>query len=181
MSWINSWANSLVASVIVVTILELILPDSKNKKYIKTVMGLYLLFTIIGPVITKFTNNSLDIKSVTGYENIIMQSNKNVKALDLNTKQNVNLLYQENITNMIKEELEAKGYIVSAIEIDIDNNNYENINSIQLNISKKSINKIEEINISTKKNSIDNSIKAEITEILYLNYNIPKENIKINE
>lgn len=180
MSWINSWTNSLVTSVIIVTILELILPEGKNKKYIKMVMGLYLLFAIISPVITKLTNNSLDLKAVTEYEETIMNSNKTVQALETTTEQNVNLLYKKNITNTIKEELESKGYEVTYINLDIDKNNYETINSIKLNINTKNIKTVQEVKIGSSTN-IDDSIKQEIKEILYLNYNISKDKIIINE
>lgn len=180
MSWINSWMNSLVTSVIVVTILELILPEGKNKKYIKMVMGLYLLFAIISPVITKLTNNSLDLKAVTEYEETIMNSNKTVQALETTTEQNVNLLYKKNITNTIKEELESKGYEVTYINLDIDKNNYETIDSIKLNVNTKNIKTVQEVKIGSSTN-IDDSIKQEIKEILYLNYNISKDKIIINE
>ncbi len=180
MSWINSWTNSLVTSVIIVTILELILPEGKNKKYIKMVMGLYLLFTIIGPVITKFTNTSLDLKAVTEYENVIINSNKTVQALETTTEQNINVLYEKNITNAIKEELENKGYAVTYIKLDIDKNNYKTINSIKLNINTKDIKAVQEVKIGNSTN-VDDSIKQEVKEILYLNYNISKDKIIINE
>ena len=34
-SWFNGWAKGIVLAVVIVTILEMILPDTKNKKYIK--------------------------------------------------------------------------------------------------------------------------------------------------
>ena len=34
-SWFNSWAQGIILAVIIVTILEMIVPEGKNKKYIK--------------------------------------------------------------------------------------------------------------------------------------------------
>ena len=43
----STWAKSIILAVIVSTIIQMILPEGNNKKYIKTVIGLYILFTII--------------------------------------------------------------------------------------------------------------------------------------
>ena len=48
----SSWAKSIILAVIVSTIIQMILPEGNNKKYIKTVIGLYILFTIISPIIS---------------------------------------------------------------------------------------------------------------------------------
>ena len=50
-SFISSWAEQIVLAVIVATIIELILPKNKNKKYIQMVIGVYVLFNIISPII----------------------------------------------------------------------------------------------------------------------------------
>ena len=52
-----SWAEQIVLAIIVATIIELILPKSKNKKYIQMIIGVYVLFNIISPII----NNKEDI------------------------------------------------------------------------------------------------------------------------
>ena len=52
---INSWAQEIVIAVIVGTIIEMIVQNGKNKKYIKTVIGMYLLFVIMYPIINKVT------------------------------------------------------------------------------------------------------------------------------
>ena len=51
-SFISKWAEQIIIAVIVATIIELILPNSKNKKYIQMVIGVYILFTIISPIIS---------------------------------------------------------------------------------------------------------------------------------
>ena len=60
-SWFNSWAQGIILAVIIVTILEMIVPEGKNKKYIKIVMGVYITFTIISPIITKVTGNNFEL------------------------------------------------------------------------------------------------------------------------
>ena len=46
-NFLSSWAEQIVLAVIIATIIELILPDSKNKKYIQMVIGVYILFNIM--------------------------------------------------------------------------------------------------------------------------------------
>ena len=50
-NFLGSWAEQIVLAVIIATIIEMILPDNKNKKYIQMVIGVYILFNIISPII----------------------------------------------------------------------------------------------------------------------------------
>ena len=64
----STWAKSIILAVIVSTIIQMILPEGNNKKYIKTVIGLYILFTIISPIISKISGGNSTI-AVSKYEN----------------------------------------------------------------------------------------------------------------
>ena len=49
-TYISSWARQVIVSVVVAIILEMILsPNSKSTKYIKTVIGIYVVYAIIAP------------------------------------------------------------------------------------------------------------------------------------
>ncbi len=50
-SFLSSWAKSLGVAIVIVSILEMILPNNKTKKYIRMVMGVYIIFNIIAPFI----------------------------------------------------------------------------------------------------------------------------------
>ncbi|MCI8482131.1 MAG: hypothetical protein HFJ27_03470 [Clostridia bacterium] len=47
---LSLWAEQIIVAVIIATIIEMILPNGNNKKYIKAVIGVYVLFTIISPI-----------------------------------------------------------------------------------------------------------------------------------
>ena len=49
-SLFSSWARGIVIAVVVSTIIEMILPNGSSKKYVKSVIGIYILFVIISPV-----------------------------------------------------------------------------------------------------------------------------------
>ena len=63
--FISSWAKSLGLAIVIVSILEMLLPNNKNKKYIRMVMGIYILFNIVSPFISNkdiFNIEDLDIE-----------------------------------------------------------------------------------------------------------------------
>lgn len=59
-SFISSWAEQIIVAVIIATIIEMILPNGNNKKYIKVVIGIYVLFTILSPILEKITKANLE-------------------------------------------------------------------------------------------------------------------------
>ena len=66
--FISSWAEQIVLAVIVATIIELILPKNKNKKYIQMVIGVYVLFNIISPIIRNKEKISVEEYNIDKYQ-----------------------------------------------------------------------------------------------------------------
>ena len=48
--FLSNWAKSLGLAIIVISILEMILPNNKTKKYVRMIFGLYIIFNIIGAI-----------------------------------------------------------------------------------------------------------------------------------
>ena len=63
-NFLSSWVKNLCLALIVVSILEMLLPNNKTKKYIKMVMGLYILFSIISPFIKNKNVLNFDINEL---------------------------------------------------------------------------------------------------------------------
>ena len=72
--WISRWAEQIVVAVIIATVIEMILPNGNNKKYVKVVIGIYILFTIISPIITKISGKNL-IDLEFDYQNYLLETN----------------------------------------------------------------------------------------------------------
>ena len=68
--FISSWAQGIVVAVIIATIIEMIAPEGHSKKYIKVVIGVYILFQIVSPILEKVTNKSFAISSITNWEEL---------------------------------------------------------------------------------------------------------------
>lgn len=199
--FINSWAQGIILAVIIATIIEIIIPEGNNKKYVKTVIGLYILFTIIYPLITKISNNKFNFDSIIAKtsKEVSMYDSKVANSIETNTY--IENTYKNNLKEKIKEKIEEKGYTVLDFNLYIETQNeetYGQINSIVLKLQKaskeqntiKGVNKIEEININIKNNKTENIKKekeltdSEIKSIKeYLNnmYSIEEERIHINE
>lgn len=164
-SWLSNWAEQLIVAVVIVTIIEMILPDNKNKKYVKVIMGFYILFIIISPFISKFTNTDLNNINFN-YEEYFKESNtyqSMSKKLDTSNNENIEEVYKTGLKEDITSKLLQRGYIVNSIQIEVNsssNNDYGKINKITMNIAKKKENTEEEKN--NKNNISINSVEKVI-------------------
>lgn len=191
-SWFNGWAKGIVLAVVIVTILEMILPDTKNKKYIKIVMGVYVTFTIISPIISKLTGNNftIDVSKYDSFNNSNnVQSVNNIKNINNQSIQN---LYLNTIKTDIQEELNTEGYTATKIDITADINiekEEAKIHKINLeaykNIDENKVKKVNKVEIGAKEEKQDNNVLSDgeihqLKEIINKKYEIEKEKIFIN-
>ncbi|MDO5555766.1 MAG: stage III sporulation protein AF [Clostridia bacterium] len=201
---INSWAQGIVLAVIIATIIEIILPEGNNKKYVKTILGIYILFAIIYPLLTKISSKNININSIIDKTNKEINKYETDNTLVLETNSYIQNAYQVNIEEDIKRKVEEKGYNINFLNVNIETQNqeiYGQINNINMNITKKikekddsnnMINQINKIEINIGKNDIaenNSNINKEINineiqtlkEYLSSVYGIEKEGIHINE
>ncbi|MBO5413621.1 MAG: stage III sporulation protein AF [Clostridia bacterium] len=131
---INSWAQKIIIVVIICTIIEMILPEGKNKKYIKTVIGIYVVFTIISPIISKINNsNTLDLSKYFKTENNITIETSSPVA---DTNEYIEEVYKEKLKTDIKAKIEAMNYGVKNIDLEIETEDEETYGTIlKLNLS----------------------------------------------
>ena len=102
--WISFWTQGIVVSVIVGTIIEMILPEGNNKKYIKTIIGIYILFTIIVPVINKFTKDPFEL-DISKYESFL-ETTSEIENLEENVNLNIENVYRMNLEEDITGKIE---------------------------------------------------------------------------
>lgn len=111
--FMSSWAEQIVLAVVVATIIELILPKSKNKKYIQMVIGIYVLFNIISPVIKNKEDFSIDKYNLENYEtssqNVIDQSSMDAR---------IEKIYLEELEDTVTSKFEDNGFEVTKCDVD---------------------------------------------------------------
>lgn len=200
-NFLSSWVKNLCLALIVVSILEMLLPNNKTKKYVKMVMGLYILFSIIEPFIENSNElkfNVEDLYNQYSVETLAESENVNQKSMDSRLDE----LYKQKLENDIVQKLDEEGYVVEDCDVkahissndtgielitikikekkDNSNENDENQSNETMNIEEKIVNeiqKIQKVEINVSKNQ-DNS-SDESTQSEQQNKNITKNDIKI--
>lgn len=164
MEFINTWAQGIIVAVIIATIIEMLVPNSSSSKYIKVVIGIFILFTIVSPIINKFSNNnsSTDID----FDSYVQgTTNETVAAsMNINNEDSIRKMYEENLKIDIKTKITQKGYTVGIINLEILNDDNYTLNKIEIKI--------------TEKNQITNQNVNSLNNVTTLVENI--ENIKID-
>ncbi len=197
MNWISGWIQGIIIAVIIGTIIEMLLPDGNCKKYVKVVIGVYILFSIVSPVITKVTGNEFRVSDIYDINTYIEVSAKASQENVENSQQNqIKQVYITNLKSDMKQKIQEKGYIVKSLTLEISNNEQytlkkifaqvskkkekdsvnnqvESVNEIKITVDNNVENKEENISISTKE---QNDLKAYLSSI----YNLEEKNININ-
>lgn len=173
--FLSSWAGSITISVIVATILEMILPEGKNQKYIKTVIGVYILFVILSPIVTKISKEEIDLQNIfEGYETSVVETSS------LNTENSIKEIYLNNLKTDITSKLKQRGYEVLQIQLEIDEN-YEKINKIVVSLKKAEDSTIKKVEIGKQKEEkLTGSEVKQIKEYLSTTYDVQGKNITVN-
>lgn len=140
--------ESVIIAIIFVIIIEMLLPNSANKKYVKMVSGIYIMFTILNPFLG-LLDKDIDIDVFENYQSI----ETSVSIADEKLKS----YYIECLKITIKTQLNDLGYTVNEVNLIINNTGSEII----------------EIKIKgAKVNNFDN-----IKKFLFENYGVDYENI----
>lgn len=165
-NFLNSWVKNLALALIIVSILEMILPNSKTKKYVKMVMGLYILFSIISPFIEnsdKFNFNNINLDFYTE------DTESTSTYIDQTSMDNrLNEIYKEELQKDIIQKIQERGYEVESCKVIAHiSENDSGIEKINIKIA----NKIQK-NIDT----VESKIVTEIQKIQKVQINISKDN-----
>ena len=168
--FLSGWAKNLGVVIVIVSIFEMILPNNKTKKYIRVVLGIFVMFNIISPFIKnkdKLSSVSIDLENYTTEQNVTVdQTSMDKRIQDL---------YEKELEKDIKNKIEEQGYKVSSCKVNAtileneNSNSEENtIQKIKLKIEKKE--DIEKSNQDAK--NVENKIVTEIQKIKKVNTTI---------
>ncbi len=203
-AYFSEWAKNLTLAVVIVSLFEMLLPNNKTKKYIKVVMGLYILFNIISP----FVKNDFSFE----LENVI-ENNKsktvsteiiNQTSMDTRLKQ----ICKEELEKDIIKKVEEQGYVVENCKVDVKIEEETNIDKITLRVKKsneeiqkeknqkqndiqqklvKEVQKIKKVQIGenkTENKNVDENLSAQeisnIKNFLIKEYEVNEKCLKIN-
>lgn len=196
-NFLNVWVKNLCLALVVVSILEMLLPNNKTKKYIKMVMGLYILFSIISPFVKNKDMLNINVENIYK-EYSVETASSDTKKINQNSMNNrLNELYSKNLENDITKKLENKGYNINSckVKVHISQNNdtkETGIEQIKLNVDSKKLNNNEKENYNKETNNEsdnqESTINSQISAIDLINiknflideYGVDAKCLKIN-
>lgn len=155
----SEWAKNLTLAVVIVSLFEMLLPNNKTKKYIKVVMGLYILFNIISPFVKKDFSFELENVIENSKSKTVSTEEVNQTSMDTRLKQ----ICKEELEKDITKKVEEQGYVVENCNIDIKIEEETNIEKITLKVKKlnEEIKKEEK----QKQNDIQQKLVKEVQKI----------------
>lgn len=167
---IKNWCEEIVIAIILCIIIECLVPKGSNKKYVKVIIGIYIMYVTFNPFLSllnydfEFTNFFANLNTFA-YEDVSTSLDNNVKDV-----------YILGIEENIKKEIENLGYKVEKVKVLVDIN-YENIEKINLKIISVNNNNIEPVVINNGLKEEKDKTYEVIENYLFDNYLVSKENI----
>jgi len=165
----SSWAKGIGVTVVIISIIEMLLPNNNSKKYIRMVLGIYLIFNIVSPVIKN--KDIFNVNNINLNETTIITSSEKVDQTSMNKR--IKKLYEQKLEKDITKKLKEKGYEVKlcsvTTQVSTNENEETKINKIKVNVDKTNDkNKIEDKNTESK-------IVTEIQKIKKIDTNIGED------
>lgn len=161
--FLSSWAKNLGVTIVLVSIFEMLLPNNKTKKYIRAVLGVFVLFNIISPFISnkeKLSMSSIDLENYT----INDKTEVNQSSMD----DRIQNLYEAQLEKDIKNKLKEKGYNVTSCKVktDITANEKNTITKIKMEVEKAN---------EEQTSKVENKIVTEVQKIKPINTKIEND------
>lgn len=193
--FLSSWAQGIIVAVIIATLIEMILPNSSSKKYVKVVIGMYILFTIVSPIIKKLGGKDINLNTINieKYEQQISKSDNTIsRKFEDNNTRSIKDIYVSNLKADISAKLKEKGYEIDTSDIQIKDDENYTIEKIILKLIKMEqkqgknneivINTVEIGNTISQKDSktLSDDDKQEVKDYISETYDIDKKNINIS-
>lgn len=157
--FMSSWVKGLGLSIVIVSILEMLLPNNKTKKYIRMVMGVYILFTIISPLLSN--QNVFDINNIDLENYVIAETSTNLNQTSMDER--IQELYIQELEKDITKKLTEKGYEVASCKVKAEISDKEE--ETKITKIKVSIQKLQEETSKQNTESEDNLENQIVTQI----------------
>ena len=164
--FLSSWVKNLGIIIVIVSILEMLLPNNKTKKYIKIVFGVFIILNIISPLIKEkevFSIENFDLNEFSNNTKTSNNINENEVVNQETMDRKIGELYKKELEKDITKKLEDKGYIVKDIKANVTIGSKEEtkIGKIEIDLEKEE----EKQNKEKENNNMENKIVEEIEKI----------------
>lgn len=193
MDLITGWVKNLIFVILFTTFLELFLPESNMRRYVRIIMGFFIITVLISPVAVLFNNDFTGLYNILPIED---NYNKNRWENIKNRGEEIKGEHQSYLDEYYHRELSTR--IENIVSLDFPdvsknislelNDNYQ-IKSINVNLQNNDIREVEidpvkideksgqdNDSVETKINNSDvNQLKQRLSQI----FQIPEKSINI--
>lgn len=179
MESINKYIITLVATLVFITSIMLVSPEGSMKKYIKLVLGLILISSILSPIVTFLTGGEKIIaKSIEAYKDELFDEGGSVmnqtNESEVRRKTILNNL-NNNLIDLLKEKYKDNDFDCK-VDGDVDLNEMTiSINRINIYIFNNNVKKIQKVDFED--NVEDDEFQSEIKNYLAEELEINKDKI----
>ncbi len=125
---LKEWCEGIIVAIVISIIIEMLVPEGNNKKYVKVVIGIYIIFVLLNPLLN-LLHYDFKIEDILNLETSTNSTHEYMN-------ERIENVYITGIEENIKNDIESLGYIVENIKIKLDEKN-ENIEEVELQINKK--------------------------------------------
>lgn len=157
---LSSWAKGLGVTIVIVSIFEMLLPNSNSKKYIRMVLGIYVIFNIISPLVKNKEVFNLDNINLENY-----QTAETTAVDQTSMDERIKELYEQELEKDITKKLKEKGYEVTSVKVNTEISSEQEetkISKLKLKIEKGQEKEVVE---ESEQDSTENKIVTEIQKI----------------
>ena len=175
--FLSSWAKSLGLAIIVISILEMLLPNNKTKKYVRMVFGIYIIFNILSPFVSNKDILEVSSNDINEYINNYTSNQINEEQTSMDSR--IEEIYIEELEKDITEKVEELGYQVTTCNVyaTLSSQNEENyIEEIVLTVEKNEGQENTEENNQKQEETMEDKLVEEIQKIKPINTTVGKAN-----
>lgn len=190
----TGWVKYIIFVVLFASFLELLLPSSSMQRFVRVIMGLFIMLAIMNPIISIVQNHLIPTNQVpalsTNFGNSIMNDSMNMS----NERERLSLeLYKKELTQQMKILVMAIDGVAD-VHVNVEINTIKNssiaggIESVLLYIKPglsakdRKVAPVSKITIGEQKDKTEDphiELKKRISEIVTELYQIPKEKIEV--
>ncbi|WP_105618130.1 stage III sporulation protein AF [Vallitalea okinawensis] len=196
--WLKTWVYNIAVFIIFISIIELIMPNQKYKKYIKLILGLIFILVIIEPFFSIMGLDNYLTMSTMNSNLLIQQENVKTGLDHYNDKQKaiVREQYEMMVLDQIEIVLNSNNIKLfkGKIEFYEDDEQYGEIKNMELTIGESSVEAgedeqivepilIDSVDINGSKEPTQHQdilLENKVKGILVDYYKINKDTIKIH-
>ncbi|MCC5909942.1 MAG: stage III sporulation protein AF [Clostridiaceae bacterium] len=203
MNMLREWIITITSVIIFITFVEILVPNSNNKRYVNVVVGILIMIVILNPLfhlLRQDINLEEGILKASSEIEYRAMSNRMDSNMSVMQKEAVIELYKTKLIDQMKHRLNSTtNYIVQDIKLEVEETDEEKFGTINkldivLQDSKKpetpETKHIEPVNIQVSINKNNNTAEThsillsneekEIRNSFSIYYDVPKENINIH-